>query len=103
MRAAEAPVIPRTSESFAWSEESTVAEIWISFRNPSGNRGRSGRSMRRLLRISFSVGRPSRLKKPPGIFPAAYVFSRYSTLRGKKSLSIGYLEATAATSTTVSP
>ena len=28
-------------------------------------------SMNRLVRISFSVGLPSRLKNPPGIFPAA--------------------------------
>ena len=42
---------------------------------PSGNSGRIGRSIRREVSVSFSVGRPSRLKKPPGMRPAAYVFS----------------------------
>ena len=28
-----------------------------------------------FISASFSEGLPSRLKKPPGIFPAAYVFS----------------------------
>ena len=32
MRAAEAPVTPRMSESFCWSEERTVHMIWISLR-----------------------------------------------------------------------
>src|SRR5687768_78938 len=39
----------------------------------------------RAVRIAFSVGRPSRLKKPPGIFPAAYIRSSTSTVSGKKS------------------
>jgi hypothetical protein len=42
---------------------------------PFGNSGRMGRSMRRDVRVSFSEGLPSRRKKPPGILPAAYVFS----------------------------
>ena len=41
----------------------------------SGNSGRIGRSIRREVSVSFSVGRPSRLKKPPGILPAANAFS----------------------------
>ena len=41
----------------------------------SGKSGRIGRSMRREVSVSFSDGRPSRLKKPPGILPAANVFS----------------------------
>ena len=45
--------------------------IWVSLLNPSGNSGRTGRSMSLLVRISFSEGRPSRLIKPPGNFPAA--------------------------------
>ena len=53
----------------------SAALTWTSLRNPFGNSGRSGRSIRRLVRTSFSVGRPSRLKKPPGILPAAKVFS----------------------------
>ena len=39
------------------------------------NSGRIGRSMRREVSVSFSLGRPSRLKKPPGILPAAKAFS----------------------------
>ena len=37
------------------------------------------------MRISSSRWRASRLKKPPGILPAAYVFSTYSQVSGKKS------------------
>ena len=36
--------------------------IWTSLRKPSGKSGRQGRSHRREVRISFSEGRPSRLK-----------------------------------------
>jgi hypothetical protein len=36
-----------------------------------GNSGRSGRSIRRQVSVSFSDGLPSRLKKPPGMRPAA--------------------------------
>ena len=43
----------------------------VSFRNPSTNSGRIGRSISREVRVSFSEGRASRLKKPPGILPAA--------------------------------
>ena len=39
----------------------------------------------RAVRIARSVGRPSRLKNPPGIFPAAYIRSSTSTVSGKKS------------------
>src|SRR5436190_797202 len=39
----------------------------------------------RAVRNARSVGRPSRLKKPPGIFPAAYIRSSTSTVSGKKS------------------
>ena len=63
------------SGSFSRSWLSTVAMTWISFRKPSGNSGRIGRSIRRETRVSFSEGRPSRLKKPPGILPAAKAFS----------------------------
>ena len=41
--------------------------------------------MMRQVRISSSRWRASRLKKPPGILPAANVFSTYSQVRGKKS------------------
>ena len=42
---------------------------------PSGNSGRIGRSIRRLVSVSFSVAPRSRLKKPPGMRPAAENFS----------------------------
>ena len=60
-------------------------KIWVSPRKSAGKSGLIGRSMPRAERISFSEGRASRLKKPPGIFPAEYHVSRYSTVRGKKS------------------
>ena len=49
--------------------------IWVSLRKPSANNGLTGRSMSREVSVSFSLGRPSRLKKPPGMRPAAKVFS----------------------------
>jgi hypothetical protein len=69
--AADAPIKASTSESFCWSEESTVATICTSLVKPSGKSDLIGLSIRRALRISFSVIRPSRLKNPPGILPAA--------------------------------
>ncbi len=42
------------------------------------------RSMRRLVKTSRSESLPSRLKYPPGIFPAAEYCSRYSIVNGKK-------------------
>ena len=53
------------------SWESTVTTTCVSCLKPSMNSGRIGRSMRREVSVSFSVGRPSRLKYPPGILPAA--------------------------------
>ena len=66
-----APVMARVSESFSRSAERSRPMTCVSFVYPSGNSGRSGRSIMREVRISFSLGRPSRLKKPPGILPAA--------------------------------
>ena len=60
--------------------------MWISLRNPSGNEGRSGRSMSRHVRMADSGARPSRRKNEPGILPAAYIRSSMSTVRGKKSI-----------------
>ena len=74
--AADAPVIARTSESFSASAEIRSATICVSYRQPLGNSGRIGRSIRRLVSTSFSAGLPSRLKKPPGMRPEAYVYSR---------------------------
>src|SRR3954468_14169600 len=58
----------------------------------------------RAVRIARSAGRPSRLKKPPGIFPAAYMRSSTSTVSGKKSApSRGSIRPIAVASTMVSP
>ena len=71
----EAAIIARTSGSFSRSCDSVVTMTWVSLRQPSANSGRTGRSISRETSVSFSDGRPSRLKKPPGILPAAKVFS----------------------------
>ena len=53
--AADAPVIASTSESFSESAEITSAMICVSWRQPAGNSGRIGRSIRRLVSTSFSL------------------------------------------------
>src|SRR5207244_1805136 len=60
--AAEAPMMLRISGSFWPSALSTMLCTCTSLNQPFGNKGRMGRSVSRLVRISFSVGRPSRLK-----------------------------------------
>ncbi len=75
-RAAKLAIAASTSGSFSRSEDSTCDITWTSLRKPSGNIGRIDRSMMRQARISLVVGRPSRLKKPPGMKPPAAVFSR---------------------------
>src|SRR3954470_10003815 len=59
--------------------------------------------MMRQVRISSSRRRPSRLKKPPGILPAANVFSTYSQVSGKKSRPGRSSPETAVMRTTLSP
>ena len=71
LSAVEAATTPRMSASFSWSADSTVTKTWTSFLKPSGKSGRIERSISRLARISLSEGRPSRLRNPPGILPAA--------------------------------
>src|SRR3954471_8084881 len=56
----------------------------------------------RAVSVPFSPARPSRLKKEPGILPAAYMRSSTSTVSGRKSTS-RWLPAVAVQSTTVSP
>ena len=73
--AQDAPIIAAISGGLSCSTESTVAMTSTSLRNPFGNSGRIGRSIRRAQRIASLAGRPSRLMKPPGIFPTAYIFS----------------------------
>jgi hypothetical protein len=101
--AAEAPIKAGMSGWVMPSAASTVARIWVSSRKPSAKSGRMERSMKRETMISRSASRPSRLKKPPGILPAAEVFSTKSTVRGKKSIPSRGVPEVAATSTTVSP
>ncbi len=76
---------------------------WTSLRRPLMNVGRSGRSIRRQVRIASSLGRPSRRKNEPGMRPAAYMRSSTSTVSGKKSKpSRGDFPAVVAESNTVS-
>jgi hypothetical protein len=60
--AADAATIASTSGSFSRSCDKVVTITWVSLRQPSANSGRTGRSIRRETSVSFSVGRPSRLK-----------------------------------------
>src|SRR5271166_6650433 len=71
INATDAPLMPATSGSLVVSADSTIAMTCVSQRKPSGNSGRIGRSICRLVRISRSLGRPSRLINPPGMRPAA--------------------------------
>jgi hypothetical protein len=65
--------------------------------------GRIGRSVRRAVRIAVSDGRPSRRKKLPGIFPAAYMRSSTSIVSGKKSIPSRGFAVVHVASTWVSP
>ena len=81
----------------------TVMTTWTSLRRPFLKVGRSGRSMRRQVRMASSDGRPSRRKNEPGIRPRAYMRSSTSTVRGKKSnWSLGCLPAVVADRSIVS-
>ena len=102
IRAAEAPFIARMSYGASWSTDSGMFTSWVSRRQPLGNSGRSGRSIMRATSVPFSPARPSRLKKLPGILPAAYMRSSTSTVSGRKSTS-RRLPAVAVESTRVSP
>jgi hypothetical protein len=101
--AVEAPTKAGMSGGISESAESTVATTCVSSANPSANSGRMERSMKRDTRTSRSERRPSRLKKPPGIFPAAENFSTKSTVRGKKSIPSRGFAVQTVTRTTVSP
>ena len=69
--AADAPIIAGMSALTSGLDEITVAMICTSLKKPSGNSGRMGRSIRREVSVSPSDGRLSRLRKPPGMRPAA--------------------------------
>ena len=62
VRAAETATIATISLSFSRSWLRTVAMTCVSFLKPLTNSGRMGRSIRRETSVSFSDGRPSRLK-----------------------------------------
>ncbi len=100
---ADAALIATTSYRSLGSRLRTVTTTWISLRRPSTNDGRSGRSIRRQVRIASVEGRPSRRKNEPGMRPAAYIRSSTSTVSGKKSkCSLGCLLAEVADSSMVS-
>ena len=101
--AAEAALTARMSIGFSPSIESENMITWTSLRRSLGKSGRSGRSVRRAVRIASSEGRPSRRKNEPGILPPAYIRSSYSTLRGKKSMPSRTSDMVAAAKTIVSP
>ena len=100
--AALAPFIARMSYGLTWSTDIGIATSCVSRRQPFGKSGRIGRSIMRAVRVPFSPARPSRLKKLPGILPAAYIRSSTSTVRGRKSTSLRF-PAVAVERTIVSP
>jgi len=69
--AALAPMMPRTSRCSSGSRARAVTITCTSFMKPLGKSGRSGRSIRRLIRMAWSLRRPSRRWKLPGMRPAA--------------------------------
>ena len=102
--AADAPLMHRMSCGLTMSAESTVQMTCTSLRKPFGHSGRIGRSIMRAVRVARSLALPSRLKKPPGILPAAYIRSSTSIVSGKKSApSRASGLPTAVASTIVSP
>ena len=102
--ATEEPIMAGISGWTSCSMERMVTTTCTSLRMALLNSGRRGRSIRRQVSVALSVGRPSRLMKPPGILPTEYCFSSTSTARGKKSTpSRGVGDMVAFTITTVSP
>jgi len=99
--AAPAPLMPMTSGSFSLSAERTNAMTCVSLRKFSGKSGRMGRSICREVRISFSLGRPSRLMKPAGDAAASVGVIRGSQQSGERNRCLRVLcDATAVTRTT---
>src|ERR1700761_8609116 len=87
-RAAEAATRATMSGSFSRSWARTVATTWTSFLKPLTNSGRIGRSIRRLVRVSFWEGAPSRRGKLPGVLAPAVDFLR-EFARGREEVLIG--------------
>ncbi len=74
-KASDEPSIADISGVLSKSTLKTVLTTWTSLRKPSANIGRIGRSIKRAVNVACSLGRPSLLKKEPGILPTAYCFS----------------------------
>ena len=101
--AADAPLIDAMSCGCTRSAPMIVAITCTSLRKPSGNDGRSGRSVSRQVSTAGSLGRPSRRNTAPGILPAAYIRSSTSTVSGKKSMPSRGLVVTTVDSNVVLP
>ncbi len=56
----------RTSCGFTWSAPKMVPTTWTSFRKPLGKDGRSGRSIRRQVRMAWSDGLSLPAEERPG-------------------------------------
>ncbi len=73
--AAEDPIMAVISGEQSWSTDITVVTICTSFLNPLGKSGLKGLSISLEVKVAFSLGLPSLLMNPPGIFPTEYIFS----------------------------
>ena len=67
--AIEVPTMAAISGEQSRSTLITVQTMDTSLRISLGNSGRMGRSITRLVRTAFSLGRPSRFRNEPGILP----------------------------------
>jgi hypothetical protein len=74
-RATTVPIIDANSGELSCSTDNTVFTITTSFLRSLGNLGRTCLSITLDTKTAFSVGFPSRLINPPGIFPTEYSFS----------------------------
>ena len=61
-RLIDRPIRPLFPEGYRNETQVVVTITCVSLRHPSANSGRIGRSIRREISVSRSVGRPSRLK-----------------------------------------
>ena len=79
----KAPREATTSTGLSWSTARAVQVMTTSLRSSSSKKGRIGRSIRRMVRMAFSEGRPSRRLKEPGMRPTPYRRSSNSMVSGK--------------------
>ena len=103
VNAREAPLIESISNGFSRSADNGVVIIWTSLRKPFGKSGLNGLSVRRHISMASVLGRPSLLKKLPGILPRAYILSSKSIVKGKKSSHGLAADSVAVTSMMESP